>query len=1244
MSDNAHDVSPHASRVNAVLAEYLRAVDAGQPPSRQVLVARHPDLAEELQAFFADHDELGRLAAPAAAAQAQEPAAISTNAATLKPGDTAEVSGSHVRYFGDYELLKEIARGGMGVVFKARQVSLNRIVALKMILAGQLASAADVRRFRQEAEHAANLDHPHIVPIYEVGEHEGQQYFTMKLVEGGSLAGVRRQESGVSKNCQREAAMLVATVARAVHFAHQRGILHRDLKPANILLQRKSEVASPQSEKEGQPCASDIGLRISDFEPMVTDFGLAKRVAPSSPSAGGAGKGELTRSGAVVGTPSYMAPEQAAGKKGLTTAVDVYALGAILYEQLTGHAPFRAETPLDTLMQVLEREPARPRQLNPAASRDLETICLKCLDKNPQRRYATAEALAEDLERWLQGQPIQARPTGPWERVGKWARRRPALAGLVGVSAGSALCLLVLAGFLWHNAELRAEAVQDLDDARREQKAATKDAAVQQKLAADKRAEVKELEVIANQERQRAREAQQQARAVQEAARHTLYAADMHLASAAWETDSMPGLLGLLERHRPQAGQPDLRGFEWNYLWRLGHKERLTLRAHVPSSRADPNKVGGEGIFGSGGANPVLLALSADSKTLATASLTDPIKLWDLGTGKLRQTVPAPAGAVVALAFAPAGKGLVVVTIKDVGKDFRGRDLKTIQAVMSGQEKPSVKPLLANFAVNTLPLDGGAAQIAERFHGPLSILAAERAGFQLLATAMVPLPAQRLIVPLTVAASHDGKLLAVGGLATLRPALLEPLKIKQVGAILLWDLANNQEKALLLGHNGPVAGLAFSPDGKTLASSGFDKLLKLWDVATAREQATLHGHAAPLVTVAFSPDGKRLASGAADGIIKVWDPASAQLLHSCKGHRQGILGLAWSPDGRVLASGALDGMAKVWDLVAIDGPPLLKEYDGPVKSLAFTADGKALAGVSQGGTLLVSDIASGATRLRHKLNVEYGFNFCTAFSPDGRTLAGGGPRAGVELHDVASGKKGLTLPGHQGVVYCLAFAPDGKTLAVGSGEAHNAGQIKLWDPSSGKELQTLTGYKDHVQALAWSPDGRTLAGGAREGAIKLWETATRKERLSFQAGSGIRALAFSPDGSRLAVAAGSTITLRETGTGKVLVTMEGYSHEPDSLAFSPDGQRLASGGGEGEIGRGGGVKLWDIATGLEVLTLGGPSDVISAVAFSPDGGRLAAAVVTGPGLLFLGQAGGEVRIWDGRSSRRRHSQSTPARQ
>ena len=376
MSSTSHSSSEREGRLEQVLAEYVRSVESGRPLDREQLLAEHPDLAADLESFFRNRAAVEKIAAPLIAA-AEAPTL------GLAAGDTAS-GGPTVRYFGDYELLEEIARGGMGVVYKARQKSLGRLVALKMILRGQLASEADVERFQREAEAAANLDHPNIVPIYEVGQHDAQHYFSMKLIEGGSL----RDQLQEFRSDHRDRARLMAQVARAVHHAHQRGVLHRDLKPANILI-----------DAAGQP--------------HVTDFGLAKRVE---------GPSDLTQSGAIVGTPSYMAPEQAVAKQQLTTAADVYSLGAIFYELLTGRPPFRGESAADTLVQVLSQEPPVPRSLNRGIDRDLDTITRKCLEKDPQQRYDSAAALAEDLERWLRGEPILARRSTRWEQAAKWAR------------------------------------------------------------------------------------------------------------------------------------------------------------------------------------------------------------------------------------------------------------------------------------------------------------------------------------------------------------------------------------------------------------------------------------------------------------------------------------------------------------------------------------------------------------------------------------------------------------------------------------------------------------------------------------------------------------------------------------------------------------------------------------------------------------------------------------------------------
>ncbi len=426
--------SEREQQLERILADYLHAVEAGTAPDRASFLEQYPDLAGELRSFFRNRDAIERMAEPI---KQQVP-----EMDTIGPEGAASAGvGSTIRYFGDYELLEEIARGGMGVVWKAKQISLNRLVAVKMILGGSFAGDLTVQRFRREAEAAANLDHPNIVPIHEVGEYQGQQYFSMKLIEGGSLAqrlaadhveSAAKGKRTLSSAHFASGVKLLAVVARAIHFAHQRGILHRDLKPANILLDQ-------------------------DGQPYVSDFGLARRVD---------GDGGLTQSGAIVGTPSYMAPEQARSEKVLTVAVDVWALGAILYEMLTGGPPFRAATPLDTILQVLDRDPEPPSRLRPGIPRDLETICLKCLHKDPGKRYAAAAELAGDLERYLHGQPILARPVGAVERAWRWCRRNPAVASLTAVAA---VCFLAGGAFSIHfgiQANTRAAAVINADKAK----------------------------------------------------------------------------------------------------------------------------------------------------------------------------------------------------------------------------------------------------------------------------------------------------------------------------------------------------------------------------------------------------------------------------------------------------------------------------------------------------------------------------------------------------------------------------------------------------------------------------------------------------------------------------------------------------------------------------------------------------------------------------------------------------------
>jgi tetratricopeptide (TPR) repeat protein len=441
--------------------------------------------AEEYAGRFPELDTgwlAAALAPPAPGPGSDAPTRRQSPHTLAAPAGSASRAGG--RAFGDYELLRELGRGGMGVVYQAWQTSLSRMVALKMILAGAHAGPEELARFRAEAEAVARLQHPNIVQIHEVGEQDGRPYFALEYVEGGSL----HEKLASTPQPAREAAGLAETLARAVQYAHQRGIVHRDLKPANILL---SFSRDPQ---ESASAAPPCGSRLNEAVPKITDFGLAKVLVGA--------RVDPTQTGAVLGTPGYMAPEQASGRpRDVGPAADVYALGAILYEMLTGRPPFLGQTPLDTLEQVRTNDPIPPRQLQPKVPRDLETICLKCLPKEPEKRYASAQELADDLRRFLAGESIRARPVGRAGLLARWCRRKPAVAGLLATLA------VVLAGGvitvvgLWLRAErLRARADTNYREAQDNFQLAL--GAVEQyctRVAEDKRLKEKDLRPLRQQ-------------------------------------------------------------------------------------------------------------------------------------------------------------------------------------------------------------------------------------------------------------------------------------------------------------------------------------------------------------------------------------------------------------------------------------------------------------------------------------------------------------------------------------------------------------------------------------------------------------------------------------------------------------------------------------------------------------------------------------------------------------------------
>lgn len=1012
-----------------------------------------------------------------------------------------------LRRCGEYEILGLLARGGMGVVLRARQAGLSREVALKMIATADLAAPDEVRRFRLEAELIARLDHPHIVPVHTVGEHDGRPFFVMKLADGGTLA--QRLERQTDLIDPREAAALMIKVARAVHFAHERGVLHRDLKPANILLDGKGE-------------------------PLVSDFGLARLAqnpAGSHPSAGGAG------------TPAYMPPEQARGTDAVTTASDVYGLGAVFYHLLTGHPPFTGATALEVLRNAETKEPVHPRALNHKLDRDLATICLKCLEKSPARRYRSAAAFADDLDRWQRGEPVHARAAAWYERLWKWSKRHPATAALLAAGLlGTAVLGAVLAA---GNVLLR-----------------------------DERNNAREQESLAKAGTARAEASEQ-------AMRLNVYASDIYLARRALDDGNLGVARRTLARHVPAEGQGDLRGYEWFALDHLCRgSDLMTLSGHASAVACAAWSPDGRFLATGGRDNLVRILRAEDGAEQARLpSVMQQSKIADLA---LLASLPRRSPETTAL-LAPGGG----VSIEEVRMRSRPSNLGETTSLSWSSDGAWFLTSGEGTYVRIWSASDWSLQ------GFIPVMNCVQAAF-------TP-DSRQVVLALTGSASQRTRgEVRVYDAATLRRSLTIPDTVACFALARQTGLLVTTRAGGTIQFHDPAAGhlissvemsedafaLALSPDGKRFAalhrSSG-----TLRSVETGAVISGIEPQGERLRCLAFSPDGLLLATGCSGHTLQLFDGLQGTPLAALRGHDDEVLALTFSPDGSRILTASNDQTARIWPA---------QRTSGTSSSIAETGS---LAAASADGSHLLARAPEGTVRCLDAAGRLIGFTppgpprIALGFAPGSASFATLDPQSGtVEwwLPDGKSGGASFTIPVPGGSPFTAS--PEGGWIAVAPAKS----AVRLYDWHTGRLLREIPKPPGRTSRLEASPGGAFLLAAEWPRNAALFDMKAQRwlERRRLTSGT-LGPVAFTRD-SMLMASGGddNLVTIRETLTGKVLASLRGHMAEIKALAFTADDRTLASSSADATI------RLWHTPTWRELGPLHrGP--LCTALRFIPRG-------------------------------------------
>jgi WD40 repeat protein len=1154
---------------------------------------------------------------------------------------------------GRFQIRRELGRGAFGVVLLAFDPKLGREVALKIPHPEALAVPEIRARFKREARAAASLDHPNLVPVFEAGEVDHVCYLASAFCPGSTLgAWLRERTAPVPFTL---AARLVATLAEATEHAHRRGILHRDLKPGNVLL-------SPRSESVATLPALVADL---DFIPRITDFGLAKLLEddPGSTLAE-----QQTQTGAVLGTPNYMAPEQAGGQlKAIGPATDVHALGAILYELLTGRPPFRGETPVDTLVQVRTEDPVPPGRLRQGLPRDLETICLKCLQKDPAGRYVSAQALADDLHRWLTRQPILARRTGAVARLALWCRRKPALAATIATAVAAVLSVAAIGAY---------GVLQERERFRQERDVAQ--ANLYRALAGEARAMIQ------------ARDTDWWWKAMD----------NIRQAAALQVPDRDPTALRELAIECIGTGYPCMRLRE-NCGGHLGAVEHVTLSQDgrwMASGGADgtarlwilkqvaDHQVRAElaAVFEDHAGGVTGLVFHPCGKWLATSAKDGTIRIWQVATLPAATDQPARRfeleSPVTALEFSDDGAWLAA-GCKDGSVRMLALDPDT--AAEKGQRRTVAFQAGAVTCMHFSPEGRLAVGTAGKSIHIWDTVVAKEAEYWATMNAPNAITYSRsLPQSMLIWSEPEGYGFSVYNIdynARKHNAQIHTGSVRRLaidwqsrllsasadGSVKVWNVNHHgtvHEVAVARGSWGEVRAVAASPSADWIATGHQDGRIRLWELTMPLERkfpgsemqrAVFLGDQRLLATdgrlydftrccdcppselfrenvscITAHPGGRYFAYGSESGALTLADLEREKSPILCPGHRRTVTAVVSNPGGNRLASASLDGTVKVWDWESGACLQTLEPGIGALHALAWDTDQQLVASGEWG--IAVCDLDSTACRLfREHAFRQSAMALCRGL------LACCGPDHTVLLIDLATGKTVQTLEGHTADITSIAFSPDGRLVAANAA----AGEVRLWETHEGKAWAQFQHNDGLATKLSFGPRGRFLAVGGR--ATFVWEV-SKKSALA--AVTNTSTCCFRADGNALLL--GLTGGVRQCsleemeqartaarGESKTSSTSFAIVHAKTmivpggheatwALAASPDGRWLATGGFDRT------VLLWDMQTRKVVRTWEGMKGMVWCLAFSPDGKQLAAGT-NEPG-------SGVIKVWDVQTGRELH--------